>query len=191
MRSRCHSTEPQGPSIEVISRAHANLVHPEEFFDSGRKCHRGELRDGHGSFCLIGSIDHVGCGDLAFRYLNPGGPLEARALSVRPTGPRRDERSLRRLRGRSGGSGSGHRRSAAIDAFACVTRIPLPCAPPFPRGIMGPMRPGGPQTRADPARVSGGTECEYSHASCGIYRRHLLEGTGANSPFSRGIPGTS
>ena len=64
---------PRAPSIEVISRAYANLVHPEEFFDSGRKCHRGELRDGHGSFCLIGSIDHVGCGDLTSDIWS-GGP---------------------------------------------------------------------------------------------------------------------
>ena len=57
------------PSTEEISRAYESLVRLEEFFDGGRKWHRGELRDGHGSFCLIGAIDHLRCGDLALRYL--------------------------------------------------------------------------------------------------------------------------
>ena len=57
------------PSIEEISSAYENLVRLEQFFDGGRKWHRGELRDGRGSFCLIGAIDHLRCDDLALRYL--------------------------------------------------------------------------------------------------------------------------
>jgi hypothetical protein len=56
-------------STEEISRAYENLVCLEQFFDGGRNWHRGELRDGHGSFCLNGAIDHLRCGDLALRYL--------------------------------------------------------------------------------------------------------------------------
>ena len=57
------------PSAEAISRAYENLVRLEQFFDGGRKWHRGELSDGHGSFCLIGAIDRLRCDDLALRYL--------------------------------------------------------------------------------------------------------------------------
>ena len=57
------------PSTEEISCAYESLVRLEEFFDGGRNWHRGELRDGHGSFCLIGAIDHLRCDDLALRYL--------------------------------------------------------------------------------------------------------------------------
>ncbi len=57
------------PSIEEIGRAYESLVRLEEFFDGGRNWHRGELRDGRGSFCLIGAIDHLRCDDLALRYL--------------------------------------------------------------------------------------------------------------------------
>jgi hypothetical protein len=57
------------PSTEAISRAYENLVRLERFFDGGRKWHKGELSDGHGSFCLIGALDHLRCGDLALRYL--------------------------------------------------------------------------------------------------------------------------
>jgi hypothetical protein len=57
------------PSTEEISRAYENLVRIEEFFDDGRNWHRGALRDGRGSFCLIGAIDHLRCDLLAFRYL--------------------------------------------------------------------------------------------------------------------------
>ena len=62
------TTRPR-PSTEAISSAYENLVRLEEFFDGGRKWHRGELRDGRGSFCLIGAMDHLRCDDLAFRYL--------------------------------------------------------------------------------------------------------------------------
>jgi hypothetical protein len=57
------------PSTGEISRAYESLVHLEEFFDAGRRWHRGELGDGHGSFCLIGAIDHLRCDDLALGYL--------------------------------------------------------------------------------------------------------------------------
>jgi hypothetical protein len=57
------------PSTEEISRAYESLVRLEQFFDGGRKWHRGELRDGRGSFCLIGAIDHLRCDDLTLRYL--------------------------------------------------------------------------------------------------------------------------
>jgi hypothetical protein len=57
------------PSTEEISRACENLVRLEEFFDDGRNWHRGELRDGRGSFCLIGAIDRLRCDDLTLRYL--------------------------------------------------------------------------------------------------------------------------
>jgi hypothetical protein len=57
------------PSTEEISRAYESLVCLEEFFDGGRKWHRGELRDGHGSVCLIGAIDRLRCDDLTLRYL--------------------------------------------------------------------------------------------------------------------------
>jgi hypothetical protein len=57
------------PSTEEISNAYEHLVRIEEFFDGGRNWHSGELRDGHGSFCLIGAIDHLRCDDLALRYL--------------------------------------------------------------------------------------------------------------------------
>jgi hypothetical protein len=56
-------------STEAVSRAYEDLVRLEEFFDGGRKWHRGALRDGHGSFCLIAAIDHLRCDDLALRYL--------------------------------------------------------------------------------------------------------------------------
>jgi hypothetical protein len=62
------TTRPR-PSTDEISRAYKNLVRLEEFFDGGRKWHRGGLRDGRGSFCLIGAMDHLRCDDLAFRYL--------------------------------------------------------------------------------------------------------------------------
>jgi hypothetical protein len=62
------TTRPQ-PSTDEMSRAYENLVRLEEFFDGGRKWHRGGLRDGHGSFCLIGAIDRLRCDDLALRYL--------------------------------------------------------------------------------------------------------------------------
>ena len=58
------------PSTEEISRAYENLVRLEHFFDGGLKWHKRALSDGHGSFCLIGAIDHLRCGDLALRYLN-------------------------------------------------------------------------------------------------------------------------
>jgi hypothetical protein len=57
------------PSAEEISSAYESLVRLEEFFDGGRNWHKGELRDGHGSFCLIGAIDHLRCDDLTLRYL--------------------------------------------------------------------------------------------------------------------------
>ena len=62
------TTRPR-PSTEEISSAYENLVRLEEFFDGGRKWHRGELRDGHGSFRLIGAIDRLRCDDLTLRYL--------------------------------------------------------------------------------------------------------------------------
>jgi len=62
------TTRPR-PSTDEISRAYEHLVRLEEFFDGGRNWRRGELRDGNGSFCLIGAIDHLRCDDLALRYL--------------------------------------------------------------------------------------------------------------------------
>jgi hypothetical protein len=56
-------------STEEVSRAYESLVRLEEFFNGGRNWHRGELQDGHGSFCLIGAIDHLRCDDLALGYL--------------------------------------------------------------------------------------------------------------------------
>jgi hypothetical protein len=56
-------------STEEIGRAYENLVRLEQFFDGGRKWHRGDLRDGHGSFCLIGAVDRLRCDDLTLRYL--------------------------------------------------------------------------------------------------------------------------
>ena len=56
-------------STEEVSRAYENLVRLEEFFDGGRKWHRGDLRDGHGSFCLIGAVDRLRCDDLTLQYL--------------------------------------------------------------------------------------------------------------------------
>ena len=50
----------------VLSRCWSRL---EQFFDDGRRWHRGELRDGQGSFCLIGAIDRLRCDDLTLRYL--------------------------------------------------------------------------------------------------------------------------
>jgi hypothetical protein len=57
------------PSTEEISRAYEGLVRLEEFFDGGRNWHKGELRDGLGSFCLIGAVDRLRCDDLTLRYL--------------------------------------------------------------------------------------------------------------------------
>ena len=57
------------PSTGEIRRAYEMLVRLEQFFDGGRNWHRGELRDGHGSFCLIGAMDHLRCDDLTLRYL--------------------------------------------------------------------------------------------------------------------------
>ena len=62
------TTRPR-PSTDEISRTHENLVRLKEFFDGGRKWHKGELRDAHGSFCLIGAINRLRCDDLALRYL--------------------------------------------------------------------------------------------------------------------------
>jgi hypothetical protein len=56
-------------STEEISRAYESLVRLEEFLDGGRNWHRGELRDDHGSFCLIGAIDRLRCDDLTLMYL--------------------------------------------------------------------------------------------------------------------------
>jgi hypothetical protein len=56
-------------STEEVSRAYENLVRLEQFFDGGRKWHRGDLRDGRGSFCLIGAVDRLRCDDLTLRYL--------------------------------------------------------------------------------------------------------------------------
>src|SRR5450755_4012061 len=121
------------PSNEEISFAYESLVRLEEFFDGGRNWHRGELRDGLGSFCLIGAVDRLRCDDLTLRYL----VRVARTRHERcPFGqPVINKRSLRRLRGTPQlswrGSGAGDRRLAAIDAFACVTGIrPLPCLHP-------------------------------------------------------------
>ena len=57
------------PSNEEISCAYESLVRLEEFFDGGRNWHIGELRDGLGSFCLIGAVDRLRCDDLTLRYL--------------------------------------------------------------------------------------------------------------------------
>jgi hypothetical protein len=57
------------PSTEEISCAYESLVRLEDFFDGGRNWHRGELRDGLGSFCLIGAVDRLRCDDLTLRYL--------------------------------------------------------------------------------------------------------------------------
>jgi hypothetical protein len=57
------------PSTGEIRRAYEMLVRLEQFFDGGRNWHRGALRDGHGSFCLIGAMDHLRCDDLTLRYL--------------------------------------------------------------------------------------------------------------------------
>jgi hypothetical protein len=62
------TTRPR-PSTDEINRTYENLVRLKEFFDGGRKWHRGELRDAHGSFCLIGAINRLRCDDLALRYL--------------------------------------------------------------------------------------------------------------------------
>jgi hypothetical protein len=59
----------QGRSTEEIRRAFEMLVRLEQFFDDGRKWHRGALCDGQGSFCLIGAIDRLRCDDLTLRYL--------------------------------------------------------------------------------------------------------------------------
>ena len=116
------------PSTEEISNAYESLVRLEEFFDGGRNWHRGELRDGHGSFCLIGAMDRSSLRRPHAPVSGAGGAGEARTLSVRPAGSRRDERSLRRLRGTPRlprcGSGAGDLRPEAIDAFGCVTLIP-------------------------------------------------------------------
>ena len=60
----------QGRSPEEIRRAFGRRrSRLEQFFDDGRRWHRGELRDGQGSFCLIGAIDRLRCDDFTLRYL--------------------------------------------------------------------------------------------------------------------------
>jgi hypothetical protein len=57
------------PSTEATTSAYENLVRLEQFFDGGRKWHRGELRDDRGSFCLIGAIDRLRCDYITLKYL--------------------------------------------------------------------------------------------------------------------------
>ena len=69
---------------------------------------------------------------------------------------------------------------------------PPPLAPPFPAESLGPMRPGGAANWADAGRIFLEEQNVNIHSRrVEIYRRHLLEGTGATRHFPVESPGTS
>ena len=60
---------PRPGTAQECRLAYEMLVRLEEFFDGGRKWLKGELRNGHGKYCLLGAMNQLPRHDLMLTYL--------------------------------------------------------------------------------------------------------------------------